>query len=165
MLVQRQQKVSNLDDAKSVGILYDATNIETFNAVKDFVKQLKDLKKQVKTLGYVDSLEVKDFQQARLDFDFFLKSGLNWYYMPGHHIVENFCNEPFDILIDLTLHPLIPQLFVLTWSKARCKVGRQDNNFSYLLDIMIDIEKKPDLKFLQQQVLHYLTIINHPRNA
>ncbi len=164
-LPKRTPKVANLETAKTIGILYDATTVENYNAVKDFVKILKDQKKQVKTLGYVGLDIPKDFQQAKLDFDFFLKKDLNWYNMPGHHLVDNFCNDQFDILIDFTLTPLLPQLFVLTWSKAKCKVGRQDEQFAYLFDIMIDINKKPELKYLIQQVRHYLTLINQTHNA
>ncbi|MBX7180844.1 MAG: hypothetical protein K1X82_01935 [Bacteroidia bacterium] len=161
----RPIKVSNLADAKNIGILYDATQMETHNVVREFVRQLREEKKTVKALGFVDTKEARDFQVAKLEFDFFLKTDLNWYYMPGHHVVDNFCNESYDLLIDLTLEPVLPQLYVLTWSKAKCKVGRQDANFEKLYDIMINVEKKPDLKFLIQQVKHYLTIINNPRNA
>ncbi len=164
-LPKRTIKVSNLAQAKNIGIIYNATEIATYNIVREFVKQLRDDKKQVKALGYVDNVPAKDFQQAKLEFDFIQKTDLNWYYMPGHHVVDNFCNEPYDLLIDLSVDKVLPQLFVLTWAKAKCKIGRQDDSLEKLYDIMINVDKKPDLKYLIEQVKHYLTIINHPRHA
>jgi hypothetical protein len=161
----RTKKVTNLGDAKNIGIIYDATLLENHNIVREFVRQLREEKKIVKALGFVDTKEARDFQVAKLEFDFFLKPDLNWYYMPNHHVVDNFCNEPYDILIDLTVEKVLPQLFVLTWSKAKSKVGRQDQSLENIYDIMINVDKKPDLKYLIQQVKHYLTIINNPRNA
>jgi len=161
----RVKKISNFSEAKSIGILYDATIVENHHIVREFVKQLREEKKNVKALGYVDSKEARDFQVAKLEFDFFLKSDLNWYNMPGHHVVDNFCHEPYDILIDLTVNKTLPLLFVLNWSKAKCKVGSQKKSSDTFYDIMINIEKNTQLKYLIQQVKHYLTIINTPRNA
>ena len=50
---KRLKEVCNLDVAKSVGILYDATSEEQIKQVKPFVDYFSTLKKDVKALGFV----------------------------------------------------------------------------------------------------------------
>ena len=45
---KRLKEVSNLEKAKSIGILYDATNAEQIKKVEPFVKYFFELKKDVK---------------------------------------------------------------------------------------------------------------------
>ena len=52
-LNQRVKSVCNIDEAKSIGILYDATSEENINKIKPFV-YIFELRKDVKALGYVN---------------------------------------------------------------------------------------------------------------
>ena len=52
---KRLKSVCNLDDAKSVGILYDATSEEQIKIIQPFVSYFFDLKKDVTALGYVNA--------------------------------------------------------------------------------------------------------------
>ena len=49
----RLKEVNNLEQAKSIGILYEATSAEQIRKVEPFVKYFFELKKDVKALGYV----------------------------------------------------------------------------------------------------------------
>ena len=55
---KRLKEVCNLDVAKSVGILYDATLEEQINQIKPFVDYFFELKKDVKALGYVNAKQL-----------------------------------------------------------------------------------------------------------
>ena len=52
---KRIKEVCNLENAKSIGILYDATNESQINQIQPFVSYFFDLKKDVKAFGYVNS--------------------------------------------------------------------------------------------------------------
>ena len=48
-LNQRVKSVCNIDEAKSIGILYDATSEENINKIKPFVSYFFELRKNVNT--------------------------------------------------------------------------------------------------------------------
>ena len=68
---KRSKEVCNLDDAKSVGIMYDATTEEQIKQVKPFVDYFSNLKKDVKALGFVNSKELSYCHIPKLQYDFF----------------------------------------------------------------------------------------------
>ena len=52
---KRKKEVCNLESAKSIGILYEATSEDQIKQIQPFVSYFFDLKKEVKALGYVNS--------------------------------------------------------------------------------------------------------------
>jgi hypothetical protein len=175
--------VCNINDAKKIGIIFNATHLISFEIIRNFVKELSQKKISVNALGYVNSK----------GFNFFTKSNLNWFNKPVTDTVEEFINIPFDILINLCLEEYYPIHYVVALSISTFKVGKYFKEPNYL-DLMIDIEKekkvmkdiksevtddiKPDktdreieesieekvdiefqLDFLISQLMHYLSII------
>ena len=55
---KRKKEVCNLDTAKSIGILYEATSEEQINQIQPFVSYFFELKKDVKALGYVECKKI-----------------------------------------------------------------------------------------------------------
>ena len=86
----RTKEACNLKDAKSIGILYDATSEEQIKMIKPFVTYFFDLKKDVKALGFVNSKQLSYCHVPKLQYDFFYKKDLNWYYKPQNYIIDNF---------------------------------------------------------------------------
>ena len=87
---KRTKEVCNLDNAQSIGILYDATSEGQIKMVKPFVSYFFDLKKDVKALGYVNSKQLSFHHTPKLQYDFFYQKDLNWYYKPQNYIIDNF---------------------------------------------------------------------------
>src|SRR4030043_1471026 len=98
--LKRNIKVCNISEAKSVGIIYNATNAVSFEIIRDFTKILMQKKIEVSILGYVNSKKLIDHYLYRKGFDFFSQNDLNWYYRPVSAVTEEFIRKPFDILID-----------------------------------------------------------------
>jgi hypothetical protein len=95
----------------------------------------------VSVLGYVDSKKLIDHYLYRKGFDFFSKNDLNWYYRPVSPLAMQFMDEPFDLLLNLSLEDHFPIHYITTLSQATFKAGRffpTDES----LDFMIDIEKE-----------------------
>jgi hypothetical protein len=138
---RRELRSCNINNAKSIGILFNATHQVSFEIVKDLVKDLTTKKNEIEVLGYVDSKQLIDHYLYRKGFEFFTRSQLNWYYKPTQPNVDAFINKPFDILIDLSLDDPFPIKYIIACSTAKFKAGRFTPIHEYL-DFMIDIEKE-----------------------
>ncbi len=143
----------NITDASNIGIIYNATEYISFEIIRNLVKELSHDSRKVTVLGYVDSKRLIDNYLYRKGFDFFSKNELNWYFRPASPVIEQFMEEPFDLLINLSLEDHYPIRYITALSSARFKTGRYSPDDAYL-DLMIDIEKeKQIMKNLQKEIL------------
>ena len=138
---KRQMISCNIQNAKSIGILFDATHSVAFDIVKALVKDLEKYKAKTLALGYVDSKQLIDHYLYRKGFDFFTRTQLNWYHKPTSENVEEFIKKPFDLLLDLSLNNPFPLKYIVSCSAAKFKAGRYFSDQDQL-DFMIDIEKE-----------------------
>lgn len=161
--LKRERGVFNFDNAKTVGLVFNATKQESFDIANEFVKFLELKTITVKTLGFVDSKEVLEFYRETVNTKYFSKKNLNWFGKPKNENVDKFINQNFDILIDLSLIDEYPIVYISALSKAKFKVGRLTGKEEYL-DFMIDISKKPEYKYLIEQIKHYLLSLNKNNN-
>jgi hypothetical protein len=137
---RRELRSCNISNAKSIGILFNATHQVSFEIVKELVKNLTTKNNEIEVLGFVNSKQMIDHYLYRKGFEFFTRNQLNWYYKPTLENVEAFIKKPFDILIDLSLDDPFPIRYILSCSVAKFKAGRYSAGQDYL-DFMIDIEK------------------------
>jgi len=140
---RRPVKSCNLEDAQSIGILFNATHSVSFEIVKNFVKELSERSKKIHVLGFVDSKQLIDHYLYRKGFEFFTRNQLNWYQKPESDAVKDFINQEFDLLINLNLEDSYPIKYILCLSKAHFKVGRFTDVHPYH-DLMIDIEQEKE---------------------
>jgi hypothetical protein len=148
----RNTHTCNLEKAKKIGVLFNATHTVSFEIIKEFIKTLEQRKLRVDALGYVNSKKLIDHYLYRKGFDFFTKSNLNWYYRPVYDGVDKFINKEYDILFYLGLEESYPLEYIVALSKAKFKVGRYLKQESFL-DMMIDMEKENEvMRSLQQEI-------------
>jgi len=155
----RNKSIRGLNSTKSVGIVFSAADQETYDKAKKLAAWFTEKKIKVSALGYVEEKEVLSYYSYYVGFDFYCKKNLNWLRKPTGHIIENFIENPIDILIDLSLVDEFPILYVVAHSQASFKVGRLSERTNYY-DLMIDIEQDNTIDFLIDQVKNYLTMIN-----
>ncbi|MBN1952713.1 MAG: hypothetical protein JW801_16040 [Bacteroidales bacterium] len=146
--IRQQQKMQkrklascNIQNAKTIGILFNATHAVAFDIVKDLVKDMEVYKANILALGFVDSKQLIDHYLYRKGFDFFTRNELNWYGKPTSENVQAFIKKPFDILLDLSLDNPFPVKYIVACSSAKFKAGRYQPEQEYL-DFMIDMEKE-----------------------
>jgi hypothetical protein len=137
----RKMQPCNLNDARSIGVVYDATQPVSFEIIKEFVRKLSEKAEKISILGYVDSKNIQDQLLYRKGFDLISRKDLNWFYKPNAPVAEKFMNEPFDILLNLSLADHFPIRYIVTMSKAAFKAGRFTTS-DESLDFMIDIERE-----------------------
>jgi len=152
--LDRKVHACNLDRARHIGIIYNATEYISFEIIRDLVRQLSENAERVIVLGYVDSKNLIDNYLYRKGFDFFSKSDLNWYYKPISAVAMQFMNEQFDLLLDLSLDSHFPIRYITSLSPASFKAGRYSTD-DESLDFMIDIEReKHSVKALHEEIIH-----------
>jgi hypothetical protein len=157
---KRIPMVCKLSDAKSVGILYEATSEHEFKTVKDFVLKLKKSIPKVRSLGYVDKKELENFHIQPIEFGFFCKKDLDWYGNPKADSISDFIENDYDILIDLQLAETIPLKFISAISKSGFKAGRKPLREPEIYDLMLDVKPYVSLQYFIEQMTLYLNMIN-----
>ncbi|OFY74060.1 MAG: hypothetical protein A2265_02720 [Bacteroidetes bacterium RIFOXYA12_FULL_33_9] len=155
----RKRGCYNLDSAKTIGVVFNATNQQNYEIARSFIKYLMAGDIKVEGLGFVNSTEVLDFYSYQTGVSFFSKKNLNWYKKPKHQTVEDFIAKEFDILLDITVEDDFPTKYIVSLSKAKFKVGRLTEKADYM-DFMIDISKNNKSIYLIEQINHYLSLIN-----
>lgn len=133
----------NINDAKTIGILFNATHQVSFEIVKELVKKISTRKNSINVVGFVDSKQLIDHYLYRKGFDFFTRKQMNWYYKPNHPSIEEFIKKPFDLLMNLSLDNPYPIKYILACSAAKFKAGVFQKDEVYL-DLMINIKKEID---------------------
>jgi hypothetical protein len=149
---KRIVKACNLRECKSIGLLFNATQILNFEIVKDLVKELSTPSNKIKVLGYVEGKDMIDHYLYRKGFEFFTRQQLNWFQKPISESVDDFVKQPFDVLINLSLDKTYPIQYIVALSKARFKAGMFTEE-SKLLDFMIDIKKEKETILKLQEEL------------
>ena len=156
---KRTKEVCNLDNAQSIGILYDATSEDQIKIIKPFVSYFFDLKKDVKALGYVNSKQLSFHHTPKLQYDFFYQKDLNWYYKPQNYIIDNFVKKEYDILINLCDSSIIPIKYLVASSIAHFKIGIHEENYE-IYDLMISLKDDKSMEKLMHEIKHYINLIN-----
>ena len=158
---QRQHQVFNLDQAKCIMILFDATEPKDIEQVKKYVSKLSPGKEKVSVFGYVNEVDKSFEHMSSLHFDFFSNKDLNWYGKPEGMVINNFLQEEYDILIDLTLSSFYPLTYLAVASPSKFKVGRFRDDVQ-VFDLTIEHTDSMNLSGLISQMNHYLTLIKPP---
>jgi hypothetical protein len=162
LFLRRTQKASqarktvNLNTAKHIGILFDAADPSNISTVLGFNDKLIDKKKSTKLLGYLRKTDKKN-PEGR--FPYFTDKEVNWYLKPGGKLVNEFMDEPFDLVIDATIGECLPLEYISSASRAKFRVGYYKDQKVTPYDFMITLEGEPDMETYMEQVNHYLNMI------
>jgi hypothetical protein len=159
----RMRRFQNYEASTQVGIVYLVKDVDQHDTIHQYIKHLKENEgmKEVQAIGFWDSSDdVPEFLQARRHFDFFTRKDITKMHEPLNDAAREFCSREFDILIDLTREPVLPLLFVLRDSVARCKVGFPDPLRDPFLDMIMEVPEQKSLRESIEAVNYYLTILN-----
>ncbi len=142
--------------AKSVGVLFDATDQFQRDAVLPFLEKLRKQGKEVLPIGFFDhKLDVSSYA-----FKGFNKNDLDWLGRPKKEILESYTKEPFDTLICIYQKACLPIEYVASLSKAHFRVGPYTEN-PHCYDLIIDTTKNNSVQHFLKEVDFYLNKINN----
>ncbi len=145
----RQKKVLALSQAKSIGIVCEITDEDSYKDIFRLFNSLQIGGNIVKLIGYVNDKEVPFFCLQQLSADYFCNKHLNWFGCPTMVQVQDFIKKDFDILIDFNLRQNAPVKAILALSNAKFIVGREKNS-SDLYDLFIDKSPKDNQTYLKE---------------
>ncbi|MFT7612085.1 MAG: hypothetical protein ACI9J3_001034 [Parvicellaceae bacterium] len=156
----RKIQSCNWDTAKHIAIIYKIDDERSLKHVKWYIKEVKKKygQRHMIALGYSDEKVAPAFVSHGLESDFFLKKDLNWFGKPSAKAVDNFVEQPFDLLIDFTDYDCVPLRFVLEKSKAKFKVGKYAKSNEPYYDLLIAIENE-DLNHYMELIDKYIGMI------
>ena len=156
---QRNTKIKTLKNSKSVGILWnpaDEGSIEAYELLRKTL-QIKGIKST--GIAYIDSNREMETLTTITHSGYLHKQNVRWFGLPQTSTGVTFIQEPFDILIDLSVIKTVALQYLLVYSQATFKVGWQGVEYNYY-DLNIDVSEKPQCKYLMEQVVFYLESIN-----
>jgi hypothetical protein len=152
----------NFNTVRTVGMLFDASNPEDYELVKRYVVYLREHSKKVKVIGYFSEKNIPAYTYSKLEYDFFSLKETNWFGKPTTHIIDNFIEEEYDLLIDLNIHDHFSLKYISALSQAKFKVGKYKEEDESIYDMMIDADNTQTLKYFLRQIDTYVTMMNKP---
>jgi hypothetical protein len=158
--LQREKGFLSLDEIRTVGIVFVYTDQEEFELLRKYVAYLRELKKKVKAIGLYTTKKEPQIHYSKVDFELYGRSDLNWLGRPKSHILKNFIEEPWDMLIDLNTGNYFTLYAIAALSQARFKVGRFEESGEHIHDLLIDSPTDKGLKYFLRQIDTYLQKIN-----
>src|SRR5437868_12026765 len=88
---KQKRELVGFNEAKKIGVLYDATDSSNFEIMKAYVKNIRSQQKEILALGYVNKKELPSNQYAQYGLDFFTRRHVDWMLIPRKNIiVQNF---------------------------------------------------------------------------
>jgi len=153
----RAKQFIKIQEAKSIGLVFDATDKEIFEIVKKFIQQVKEYTKNIHAIGYVDEKITPNYSYIKTDIDLFNKKELKNLYQPQSLYIKTFMEDEKDILIDANILGQTPLRYIAAASRAKCKVGMHTSSNEMLHDVLLATTPEQGLEFFLQQSLKYLT--------
>ena len=144
--------VINIDDAKTIGIIYDSSIPDHDIAITKFAEMLRAKGKKVEILAYMNDKKI----DHKGDIKIFNPSGVNWYGIPKDERVTAFCTQTFDLLLCAMLSSSRPLEYIAYLSQARYRVGRYDEAKTKFYDLMIHTADRQDMNYLLEQMFSFL---------
>ena len=156
---QRSTRIKTFNNSKSVGILWspiDERSIETYELLRKTL-QIKGIKST--GIAYINSYREMETLTTITHSGFLHGRNIRWFGRPKTSAGMQFIQEPFDILIDLSIFKTVASQYILVYSQATFKVGWQGTEQNYY-DLNIDVSEKPQCRYLMEQIVYYLENIN-----
>lgn len=150
-----EREMLNIKYAQKIGILFNASNAEDIITVTKFAEGLTQLNTEVNVLGYQHNKE-KELTDERFINDL----DVNWFYIPNSDKIHGFHNKKFDILICAFVEECLPLEYIAATSTAKFRVGAFSDETSGYFELMININQNQNLKYLLNQIKHFLNVIN-----
>lgn len=135
------KKRVNINSAKTIGILFDATRLDTRQAAMQYADELKKQRKKIRLLGYFD---IKQSKEASHAFSFFDKTQLDWRYIPKSKEVDFFLQQNFDIFVFLNPTSSHYSEYIAALANASLKVGPISLELD-CYDLMLDVKNKANI--------------------
>lgn len=152
--VLRKKQIVSLDNAKSIGILAEITDENSYKQIYTLFTKLQSLEKSVWLMCYVNEKSVPYYCLQQLTADYFCKKNLNWFGKPDFVQMKDFLAKEFDMLLDFNTNAYQPNEFILSQTNSKFIIGTI-KEFQPLYDLYIETENNKDQIELLKHIHHY----------
>ena len=162
----RERSFASYDKLKSVLILFESDYSEKNPVIRKIIKALKQDGKKVSAWGFIDK---KEIQSSILpDFRVLNYKRTDIFEKPNSSFIHEIEGLEFDLLIDLTLKPMLPLQYLALHCNASCKAGMHVSEvpiYDFILDLESQLtstdfdEEAMNEKYIFNQIIFYLKSI------
>ena len=165
-LIPREHRFVNYDKAKTVLLLFESDYTEKNPVIRKMISSLQQDGKKVVAWGFIDKKEITT--SILPDFRILHHQQTDFFHKPLVSYLNELDNLTFDLLIDLSLRPILPLEYLAMYANALCKTGLRKSDLP-IFDFMIDIDTTivseesseiiADENYLYNQIIFYLKSI------
>ena len=150
-----QTRYRSADDIHRVILIYDGTNVSSYNRVNNIIRSFKNEGKDVTCLVYFNKKELDDICLTQNQMQFISKSEFDWLGLPVKSFIDEFLNYQYDLCINLNLFYSENVEMLCRLCDAELKAGK-DFGSRTVADLMIKMNDDKDETFLVEQIKYYL---------
>ncbi|MBS0001172.1 MAG: hypothetical protein KFF73_19465 [Cyclobacteriaceae bacterium] len=148
----------SFQEAKKIGILFTWEGLKKIETIQHFINELKISGKKAHVLCFLDQAE----EIPSRTYNFFSPNDFNHFGSVRTDALQQFINQEFDFLFHLDTFRNIYIEYILSHSRARCRVSRYDPEKKDFYDFMIKIGENEGIEQLCRHVLHYTkSLVSH----
>lgn len=142
-----KKETVSFSSAKSIGLLFDSD--ENYKKTKPFIEVLT---KEGKTVTVLIRSKGKEPPTE----NHYLHKNFNWIGRNTSDKIEKFINNSFDYLFMLNDECHYLNEYILATSKAKCRVGLNNEKYQHFFELMFDNSKKESIDSFYKTVKGYL---------
>ncbi len=133
----RERRFITYDKARTVLILFESDYSEKNSPIRKIISSLQQDGKKVSAWGYIDKKIVNT--AIFPDFRILNNQQTDFFRKPQVSFLNELENNEYDLLLDLTLKPLIPMQYIAVYTKAIFKIGIH-KSYLNIYDFVLDVE-------------------------
>ncbi len=141
------------EEIKSMAFLVDGSDPIAGRQLLNYIDRYSSEGKKITILGYVKKLP--PFEEEII---WLTAKDKNWIGIPKIARFRHFVEKDFDVLINTCMETNRPLEYISTYSKAKLRIGRFDQQKTYAYDFMMQTADDDVYKYLAQ-VEHYLRMV------
>lgn len=165
----RERRFVNYDKAKTVLLLFESDFSEKNPIIRRIIYRLQQDGKKVSAWGFIDKKVI--ITSILPDFRILNFAQTDLFQRPQVSFIQELESLQFDLMIDLSLHTILPLQYFAAYANASCKTGARKTDlpiYDFVLDIeqemhMNETEEMPereiDETYLFEQIIFYLKSI------
>jgi hypothetical protein len=164
---KRVVQYTNFVNVRTIGIVWDASNLSEFASLNRFHQKMQDAHIDVRIFGYFSGKILPDQYTALRYLVCIRKDELSRFYLPESKEATDFINTPFDVLIDINLTKELALTYVTSLSKAKIRIGLfEKGSAKQPYEIMLELNPPIDIDNYLAEVIKYLEMIKtYPETA
>lgn len=165
----RKHRFVSYDKAKTILLLFESDLQEKNTNIRTIISGLQQDGKKVSAWGFINKKEVT--ASILPEFRILHCKHTDFFQKPAVSFIHELENQEFDLLIDLSVKPIVALQYIAMYAKATLKAGVRKNNLP-IFDFMIDLESTAgqtqnaesventiDETYLFNQIIFYLKSI------